>query len=265
MALAPVANIDFLGFAIQASDPSAPAASKVKIYFKAGPILYMMDSASTVTAIGGTTLWQPLDADLTTWAGITPGANVGTFLATPSSANLAAAVTGETGSGALVFGTSPTLVTPALGTPSALVLTNATGLPTAGLVANAVTQNAFDSDAPVTTNSTTSTSYADTNLSVTLTTTGGDVLVMAMLNLYINGSYLYPALQLDSDTEIPFAAVNTPPGVDNVCCLWRFTGVSAASHTIKIRWKVSAGTGYMYGALGGNTLLNSLTVVELKR
>jgi hypothetical protein len=35
--------------------------------------------------------------------------------------------------------TSPTLTTPALGTPSALVLTNATGLPTAGLLANAVT------------------------------------------------------------------------------------------------------------------------------
>ena len=37
------------------------------------------------------------------------GANVATFLGTPSSANLAAAVTGETGSGALVFGTSPTI------------------------------------------------------------------------------------------------------------------------------------------------------------
>lgn len=40
------------------------------------------------------------------------GAGVGTFLATPSSANLAAAVTGETGSGALVFGTTPTLSQP---------------------------------------------------------------------------------------------------------------------------------------------------------
>lgn len=57
------------------------------------------------------------------------GAGVATFLATPSSANLAAAVTDETGSGALVFATSPTLVTPALGTPSAVVLTNGTGLP----------------------------------------------------------------------------------------------------------------------------------------
>src|SRR4051812_15039886 len=57
------------------------------------------------------------------------GTGVATFLATPSSANLAAALTDETGSGAVVLATSPTLVTPALGTPSAAVLTNATGLP----------------------------------------------------------------------------------------------------------------------------------------
>lgn len=61
------------------------------------------------------------------------GANVGTFLATPSSANLAAAVTDETGSGALVFATSPTLVTPALGTPSSGTLTNCSGLPIGGI------------------------------------------------------------------------------------------------------------------------------------
>lgn len=40
--------------------------------------------------------------------------------------------TTASGSGAPVRATSPTLVTPALGTPSALVLTNATGLPVAG-------------------------------------------------------------------------------------------------------------------------------------
>ena len=57
------------------------------------------------------------------------GTGVATLLATPSSANLAAAVTDETGSGSLVFATSPTLVTPALGTPSSATLTNATGLP----------------------------------------------------------------------------------------------------------------------------------------
>lgn len=57
------------------------------------------------------------------------GSGIATWLGTPSSANLAAAVTDETGSGSLVFATSPTLVTPNLGTPSAATLTNATGLP----------------------------------------------------------------------------------------------------------------------------------------
>jgi len=57
------------------------------------------------------------------------GTGVATFLATPSSANLASAITDETGSGALVFANSPSLTSPALGTPSSAVLTNATNLP----------------------------------------------------------------------------------------------------------------------------------------
>ena len=51
------------------------------------------------------------------------GTGVATFLATPSSSNLAAAVTGETGSGALVFATSPTLVTPEIGVATGTSLT----------------------------------------------------------------------------------------------------------------------------------------------
>lgn len=57
------------------------------------------------------------------------GAGIATFLATPSSANLAAAITDETGSGSAVFATSPVLVTPALGTPASGTLTSCTGLP----------------------------------------------------------------------------------------------------------------------------------------
>jgi len=57
------------------------------------------------------------------------GTGVATFLATPTSANLASALTDETGTGAAVFATSPTLVTPLLGTPTSATLTNATGLP----------------------------------------------------------------------------------------------------------------------------------------
>ncbi len=57
------------------------------------------------------------------------GGAIQTFLANPTSANLAAAVTDETGSGALVFADSPTLVTPILGTPISGTLSNCTGLP----------------------------------------------------------------------------------------------------------------------------------------
>ena len=57
---------------------------------------------------------------------------------TATSAQIATAVSDETGSGSLVFATSPTLVTPALGTPSALVGTNISGT-AAGLTAGAAT------------------------------------------------------------------------------------------------------------------------------
>jgi hypothetical protein len=43
------------------------------------------------------------------------GTGIATLLGTPSSANLAAAITDETGSGSLVFGTSPSLTTPTIG------------------------------------------------------------------------------------------------------------------------------------------------------
>lgn len=56
------------------------------------------------------------------------GTGIATFLATPSSANLRAAVTDESGSGALLFAGG------ALGTPASGVLTNCTGLPNASVV-----------------------------------------------------------------------------------------------------------------------------------
>jgi hypothetical protein len=59
------------------------------------------------------------------------GANVATFLATPTSANLISAVSDETGSGSLVFATSPTLVTPSIGVATGTSFNGLTGLSSA--------------------------------------------------------------------------------------------------------------------------------------
>jgi len=55
------------------------------------------------------------------------GTGVATFLGTPSSANLLAAVTDETGTGALVFANTPTLVTPNIGAATGTSLTTTGG------------------------------------------------------------------------------------------------------------------------------------------
>ena len=97
------------------------------------------------------------------------GTGVATFLATPSSANFISAVTDETGTGSLVFATSPTLVTPALGTPSALVGTNITGT-ASGLTAGNVTTNANLTGAITSTGNATSLgSFSSANLLGALT------------------------------------------------------------------------------------------------
>lgn len=71
--------------------------------------------------VGGTV--QPYSPNLTSWAAITRPAGFDQWVTTPSSANLAALMADKTGSGLLYFQNGD------LGTPSAGILTNATGLP----------------------------------------------------------------------------------------------------------------------------------------
>lgn len=121
------------------------AADKIELRLTAAVMqnFVQLDGAQTVTGVktfsGANAYGTPASITLTNATGLPVGTGISglgtgmaTFLATPSSANLAAAVTDETGSGALVFATSPTLVTPALvtpalGTPASGILTNCTG------------------------------------------------------------------------------------------------------------------------------------------
>ena len=68
------------------------------------------------------------------------GTGVATFLGTPSSANLLAAVTDETGTGSLVFATSPTLTTPNIGVATATSINSTTIPSSVTLVSTAASQ-----------------------------------------------------------------------------------------------------------------------------
>lgn len=107
---------------------SADLAAAVSDETGSGVVVFN-NSPTLITPVLGT----PASVTLTNGTGlpiggvIGMGAGVSTFLVTPSSANLAAAVTGETGTGALVFGTSPTFTT-SIGVnmaPVALIQANA--------------------------------------------------------------------------------------------------------------------------------------------
>lgn len=68
------------------------------------------------------------------------GTGVATFLATPSSANFASALTDKTGTGVAVFATTPTLVTPVLGAATGTSL-NLSGLTASAAVATDGSKN----------------------------------------------------------------------------------------------------------------------------
>jgi hypothetical protein len=93
--------------------------------------------------------------------------------------------TTSTGSGAVVFATSPTLVTPALGTPSALVATNATGT-AVGLSAGSLTTGATAGTAFTVTQSGTKLNFAYGGTTVfSIDSTGN---IIAKLNVTAYGT-----------------------------------------------------------------------------
>ena len=88
----------------------------------------------------------------------------------------------STGSGAVVLAASPVLTTPALGTPSTLVLTNATGLAASAMPAGSVLQ--VVSTTKVDTFSVASTTYTDiTGISVTITPSSASNKIFVSVNV----------------------------------------------------------------------------------
>jgi len=99
-----------------------------------------VESSGGINNISDVTITSPSNGEGLAWNGSawvnSATGNGDAFVSNPlsqfastTSLQLKNTITDETGSGALVFATSPTLVTPALGTPSAIDLTNATNYP----------------------------------------------------------------------------------------------------------------------------------------
>jgi len=120
------------------------------------------------------------------------GTGVATFLGTPSSANLRAALTDETGTGSAVFATSPTLVTPVLGVATAtsingteipasatLIKTSDTGTVTSTMIADATI---VDADISATA------AITKTKLNLGGTITSADLVDGTIVNADINAS-----------------------------------------------------------------------------
>jgi len=107
-------------YANQAAFPSAATYHGALSHSHADGAMYFAHSSAWVRLLDtGGPLGTPSSGTLTNATGLPIstgvsglGSGIATFLATPSSANLASAITNETGTGALVFGTAPALSNP---------------------------------------------------------------------------------------------------------------------------------------------------------
>ena len=106
---------------------------------------------------------------------------------------------------------------------------------------------------------TTSTSFTDidaTDLALTITTTGGDVMIgfhggfdcSAGANVYVDVDL--DGTRIGGDDGIHAAAVNATDFYGRISFVWLVTSLSAGSHTFKLQWKTSAGTVKMFAGAG---------------
>ena len=165
----------------------------------------------------GTCSWQALagGGDALTSNGLDQ------FAAT-TSAELAGVISNETGSGLLVFNDSPALITPDLGTPSALVGTNITGT-AAGLTVGATTGVEAGADVTDTANVTSAGALMDSEL-----TSIADV--KALDQSVVNGAS--PVFDGTNFTNIPAGTVDVVSNVATARVLGRTTAGSGNSEEL---------------------------------
>lgn len=106
---------------------------------------------------------------------------------------------------------------------------------------------------------TTSTTFVDvdaTNLSLTITTTGGNVMVGYSGTVRIDTVGAHVHLNVDVDGSVVAAddgivsMRSTGVTINSMSFVYLVTGLSAGSHTFKLQWKVSSSTATLYAGAG---------------
>lgn len=111
---------------------------------------------------------------------------------------------------------------------------------------------------------TTSTSFVDvdaTNLAHTITTTGGDVLIVFVAPVTNSASasnvffdVLLDGVRIGGTDGLIIQTVATAVYASVVCFAVLKTGLAAGSHTFKLQWKVGSGTGRIYAGSSAGAL-----------
>ncbi len=225
-------------------------------------VLKQLDNNTTVAAAFASRL---------SVTGIVPSANVATWMGTPSSANFAAAITDETGSGKVVFATSPTLVTPTLGVATATsingnTITTGTGVLTLGAGKTTTfdhTSTFTTTDAQTYTFPTTSATLARTDAANTFT--GVQTMTSAALTTpVLTGGFTASGsgantLAGSTGTFLTSTGANTLSGTTTLAANKNFV-YAAGTGT----FDGSLGTGIFTTTTGANTLSGDVTLAANK-
>lgn len=153
------------------------------------------------------------------------------FLNNPTSANLAAAVTDETGSGSLVFATSPTLVTPTLGTVASgdISACTSTSMVMVTPVIGAATGTSLSTTGSQLITGTGKQGYN--------TGSGGTVTQLTNKSTGVtlnktNGSITMDAANLGADTTVSFTLTNSTIEAGDILVMNHISGGTAGSYTL---------------------------------
>ena len=225
------------------------ATSTISASGLAGSLLSSTVGAALGTAAAGTAT-VPARSDHVhpnTGLGLT-ASGLNQFAAT-TSAQLAGVISDETGSGSLVFGTSPTLVTPALGTPSAVVLTSGTGLPistgVSGLGTGVATFLATPSSA---------------NLAAAVTNeTGSGSLVFAT-----SPTLTTPNIGAATGTSVALTGDMTTIGDGSTTASPRIFGISSWTASDAAQFRFGDGLNTVQASYGGKMSINAYHGIQLR-